>query len=131
MSQTNENPCNGPMVELPVCSLKLAVSKSAFDGIGGGGGTPGDCSPLDLRIGVETGTNSLYMGKPVYSQLFDFGPLPNKSTKTIEHGIPNVDWIKLNEVYSTVFFQMVITTLLLLVPLSLHIVGIIISRRKK
>ena len=101
----NENPCKSPMVELPVCSLKLSVSKSAFDGIGGGGGTPGECASLDLKLGVETKTNTSYMGKPVYTQLFDFGTLPNNTKKAVSHGIPDVDWIQANQTYSTVFFS--------------------------
>lgn len=95
MSQS-ESPCRGPMVELPVCSLKLAVSESAFDGIGGKG------EGLDLRFEIETKTNNLYMGKPVYMQLFDFGALPNAEKKEVPHGIPNVEWISVNEPYSTV-----------------------------
>ena len=101
----NENPCKSPMVELPVCSLKLSVSKSAFDGIGGGGGTPGEGAPLSLKLGVETKTNTYYMGKPVYTQLFNYGEMPNKGVKAVPHGIADVDWIQVNEPYSTVFFQ--------------------------
>ena len=31
--------------------------------------------------------------------------MPNKGVKAVPHGIADVDWIQVNEPYSTVFFQ--------------------------
>ena len=104
MSQTNDCGCNDPVVRVPVHGLELALDKAALGSIGGGG-VPGECASLDLKLGVETKTNTSYMGKPVYTQLFDFGTLPNNTKKAVSHGIPDVDWIQANQTYSTVFFS--------------------------
>ena len=62
------------------------------------------CKPEipNLQIGVETKRNMLYQGKQVYSQLINFGALPNKTTKTVPHNIKNVEWIAMDYNHSTV-----------------------------
>ena len=56
----------------------------------------------NLQIGVETRRNMRYMGKQVYSRMVNFGSLTNATTKTVPHGIPDVEWIQVDHTYSTV-----------------------------
>ena len=44
-----------------------------------------------MHLGVEYRTTERYLGKPVYVMAVDYGPLPNTTTKDVEHGIANIE----------------------------------------
>ena len=43
-------------------------------------------------------------GKPIYVKTIDFGAFPNATTKSIQHNIPNVEDIKIDDTRSEVFY---------------------------
>ena len=43
-----------------------------------------------MELGIEYRTTERWDRKPVYTQLINFGLLPNASRKTISHNIPNI-----------------------------------------
>lgn len=86
MSQTEDCCCKGH--EVKVCGT-VKVDTSIF-------------AP-DLDFGKETAMNMRYRGKQVYATLVDFGPLPNNTTKLVDHGIENIEWAQICECYSHVF----------------------------
>lgn len=45
-----------------------------------------------MKLGVEYRTTERWNGKPVYTMLYNFGAMPNASTKTVIHGIQNIDY---------------------------------------
>lgn len=47
----------------------------------------------DVYSEEEALTNKTFLGKPVYRKLVNFGALPNASTKDIQHGISNIDFV--------------------------------------
>lgn len=44
-----------------------------------------------LALGVEYRTTERYLGKPVYVKAVNFGSGPNAATKTVAHGVGNID----------------------------------------
>lgn len=44
-----------------------------------------------MSLGVEYRTTERYLGKPVYVKAINFGAGPNASTKTVAHGVTNID----------------------------------------
>ena len=44
-----------------------------------------------MELGVEYRTTERYLGKPVYVKAINFGAGPNASTKTVAHGVTNID----------------------------------------
>ena len=46
-----------------------------------------------MELGVEYKTTERYMGKPVYYKAIDCGAGPNNTSKTVSHGISNVEYI--------------------------------------
>ena len=58
--------------------------------------TNGKWSPWEwvnppMALGVEYRTTERYLGKPVYVKVVDCGAMPNTTTKTVNHGIANID----------------------------------------
>ena len=84
--------CNDPVINVPIKGMIMQLDAGAFPS----GGMP------NLQIGVETKRAMLYMGKQVYSQLVDFGALPNSAKKSVAHGIVDADWIMVDHNYSRV-----------------------------
>lgn len=44
-----------------------------------------------MLLGVEYRTTERYLGKPVYVKAVNFGSMPNAGTKSVNHGIANID----------------------------------------
>ena len=57
-----------------------------------------------MNLGVEYRTTERYLGKPVYTKLVDFGAAPNTTTKTVSHGVANVDNV-ISSSFSTVTYD--------------------------
>lgn len=91
MSKTNCGcDCNTSTVTLPLRGLGLTFDTSSIGG-------NGDQIIPDLRIGKETKIPMRVYGKQVYATLFDFGALPNASTKTIAHSLRDLDWYQIDQ----------------------------------
>ena len=76
------------------------VQQMIQNAIESGGGS----SAYNLQIGVETRMNWYYMGKPVYAQLVDYGPMPNKGFKYVDHGIEDIDWASIHYGLSSIIW---------------------------
>ena len=46
-----------------------------------------------MAVGVEYRTTELYLGKPVYTKVVDFGASPNNGIKNVDLGVPDVEKI--------------------------------------
>ena len=76
-------------------AVKLCIDPASLPGGGGEDFIP------DLRVGVETKWPVRYQGKQVYAQLVECGNLPNNTTRTATHGIPDIDWAQISWDHST------------------------------
>ena len=91
--------CDTPKVSIPLRGIELSFDADAF-GNNSGGGSNGI---MDLRLDRETVVpGHFYMGKQVYARLVDCGAMPNNTTRTIVHNIPDIDWMQISWDYSTI-----------------------------
>jgi len=67
------------------------VTVPGYNGTFSGAGTAVDA----YELGVEVNTTKYYEGKPVYRKLIDTGLLPVTSTKSVAHGISNIEQVVL------------------------------------
>lgn len=56
---------------------------------------------VNVTTGVEFETNKTRNGKIVYGKMFDFGNLPNSTTKSVAHNLSNVKIIDYNGILSS------------------------------
>lgn len=90
--------CDTPKVSIPLRGIELSFDADAF----GNGGSSDGFIP-DLRVGVETKWPMRYMGKQVYARLVDCGAMPNSTTRTIAHNIPDIDWVQVSWDSSSIY----------------------------
>ena len=92
-------PIKGPLFGIDSDLLKQSICEVIKEG---SCGTGGNQSLPNLDFGKETTMPILYRSKQVYATLINFGALPNTTTKTVNHGITDIEWAQISNDYSVI-----------------------------